>query len=123
MKARFKLTSMLISLILLSGCVTTPTTTDRVRDAWLPNGVVKVGGGVITAWKSSQDGNVYFVEEANRIILRTQYVDNGEIFEFNPKENGISEFLLLQIPRLSEDIHVMSELRFGLYFLPTQSSK
>ena len=118
MQTNFKFICILILSILFSGCATMPTAADKARDVWLPEGVIKVGGGVIASWKAWQDGNVYFVEEVHRVILITQYVGWGEIFEFNPKTNENSEFLLLQIPGLSDNPHVLSELRFGLYFVP-----
>ncbi|HSW02562.1 MAG TPA: hypothetical protein VLI39_20535 [Sedimentisphaerales bacterium] len=104
--------------ILLVGCAS----------SHMPMGTQIVGGGLMVDWTAPANGTVILAEAVSGKIVRTESVNEGGVFEFEPTTNSNAEMLngMFGGVKTSDD-QILAPLpknsRFVLYFLPAVDSE
>lgn len=94
----------------------------------LPKGAKMVGGGLQVDWTSPAKGTVILAESASGKMVKTESVDEGDTFEFDPTLMDNVEMLnSLFGGSCAEDASALAPLpknaRFVLYFMPDEDSE
>jgi hypothetical protein len=111
--------SAIVASMFLSGCATTYLS-GRLQ---LPANARIVGGGLSIEWTAPAKGTVILVETGSGKIVRTQSVDEGDTFTFDPLLAENTELLnrMFGGPE-AKDSQALAPLptvtRFVLYFVP-----
>jgi hypothetical protein len=115
-KVRFLLGMLiLLTTMLLIGCASFDAVgSGDFNSKGLPNQRYLVGGGLDIQWRTPEAGTAYLVEEKTGKIVMTKTLGTGEEFEFEFSPDSVE-------PEETEAIFgiEMSELKFSLYFIPT----
>jgi len=107
--------------LLLAGCATT----HMPAGPQLPANAKMVGGGLSIEWTAPAKGTAILIETSSGKIVRTQSVDAGDSFSFDPTANENIRVLNSmfggpgpqdnqELPSLPKDTH------FALYFVPAE---
>jgi hypothetical protein len=116
--------SAVITGMLLAGC----TTTHLAGRLELPANARIVGGGLSIEWAAPAKGAAILVETTSGKIVRTQSLDTGDTFSFDPLANENTRLLNSMFGGLGpQDNQELSPLpavtRFVLYFVPETNAQ
>jgi hypothetical protein len=110
---------MVAAAVLLAGCATTHLS----GGSSLPANAKVVGGGLSIEWTAPTKGTVILVETDSGRMVRTQSVDEGDMFTFDPLAAENAEILnrMFGGPEAMEHpglVPLPKDARFVLCFVP-----
>ncbi len=120
-----RMLSVLLSislLALLAGCASAPLLTESE----LPEGARLVAGGLCLKWKAPAEGTAIFLEANSGTIVKSESLEAGEQFSFDPSKTENVELLNRLFSRRNTVDKTPSLLPlprnalFLLYFAPTE---
>jgi len=121
---RIRMVVVVIAGILVSGCATT----HFGGGPQLPANARIVGGGLSISWTASTKGTVILVEANSGKIIRTQSLNEGDTFDFDPVATENIALLNSMFggpgPHDNETLMVLpKDTHFVLYFVPETTTE